>query len=652
MEPLRPLLSLAALLLITTAGPAAHGAEASLTDARLREIRSRCEERRDTFFRHDSGRPFSPAPIKKDWNGRGDFTRDYVHSTLLFAWRALRLNEQLPEANRALTEMCQYHLDRRQTLLEIHSFPGAISHLAHMAGLYGPEGSEAKGRLTEETHRVILATLWEWAKVKSRTADCVVDGSRTWTVTDSENHHASHFASCLAATAFLARLPDHAARRLDDGRTAKEHCDAWTAYLKEYLSERGRKGMTAEIESPSYAAATLGAVHWIHDLSEDPVLRRRAGDYIALYWALWAQQQIDGVSGGAKTRCYPKAAPGGGGFVSSAAWYVLGVGTPDFVHVSMLPFVTSTWKTPDLLIDLANDLEGRGAYEVTERRPGLSQPGAERRKGVIPLAPEGGGLVRHTFCTPDFVMGSLFCAARPNADWTAISAQNRWNGVIFRGARNARIYAYCETDDSSYNQQWAVQRGGTQIVQKLRTGLRPGGLRVWMSASGLSTPSLHDGWFVTESAGARAAVRVVSGEVRLLEPETAPKKKPARRDPEDVTEVPEGKPVGWVLECSDEFSPVVIETATKSEHPTREGFLKAIQSREIAAADGRLNYTGLRGDRFTFFTDQSALPRINDAPVDLAPARVYDSPFVQADWKVGRVTIQKGGRRLLLDFNE
>jgi hypothetical protein len=32
--------------------------------------------------------------------------------------------------------------------------------------------------------------------------------------------------------------------------------------------------------------------------------------------------------------------------------------------------------------------------------------------------------------------------------------------------------------------------------------------------------------------------------------------------------------------------------------------------------------------------------------------RVYDSPFVQSDWKSGVVTIQKGIRKLVLNFNE
>lgn len=642
---------LIALLLTAPEALLADTAGASLSADAIQQLRTESTQRCDAFFRKQSGQPFAPAPIIKDWNKRGDFTRHYVQSVLLFASRALYLNEPLAEANKALSEMCQYHLDRPQTLLEIHSFPGALRHLAQLAQFYGPDGTRGKGRLSPETYRVMLATMWEWAKVKSKLAASVVDESHTWTITDSENHHANHFASCWAVTAFLARVPEYHDRKFDDGHTAKEHSAAWTAYLREYLSERGGKGMTVEMESPSYASTTLSAVYWLYELTDDPVLKQRANDYITLYWALWAQQQINGVSGGAKARCYPSSAKNGESFVSRAAWYALGIGSPEFVHLEMLPFVTSSWKMPEVVMDLALDVKGRGSYEVNERRPGLAQPGVERLKGMSQIASDDGGLVRYTYCTPEFVMGSLICAARPASDWTTISSQNRWHGVIFRGAMNARIYPYCETDHSSYNQQWAVQHKGTLIAQKLKTSQHADELRVWISEAGLTAPVAESGWYFTEAAGAWAAVRVISGETKLIPPAApAKKKKPVpKASTSDDGDAVDSVANGWLLQCSDEWSPVIIEAATKSDYPTREAFQKAIEARDVKSKSGRLTYTALSGDRFVFLTDQTELPRVNDVPVILAPARVYDSPFVQSDWRSGVVTIQKGNRKLVLN---
>lgn len=649
------LIFLAALLLAPLAALAAgENKRGSLSDATLQQLRIESTRRCDAFFHREAGQPFTPAPILKNWNNRGDFTRHYVQSVLLFASRALSLNEQNAEANKALSEMCQYHLDRPQTLLEIHSFPEAIRYLAQLAQSYGPDGTRARGRLTDSTYRIMLTTMWEWARVKSKLADSAEDESHTWAVTDSENHHANHIASCWTATGFLARVPEYRDRKLDDGYTTAEHQTAWTTYLREYLSERGRRGMTVEIESPSYASLTLSAAYWLYEMSDDPVLKRRASDYITLYWALWGQQQIDGISGGAKARCYPDSAKSGQSFISRASWYALGIGSPEFAHLTMQPFVTSSWKMPDVVMDLALDGKGRGNYEVIERRPGLAQPGTEKRKGVSFIAPEGGGLVRYTYCTPEFVMGSLFCAARPTTDWTSISAQNRWYGVIFRGAMNARIYPYCETDHSSYNQLWAVQHKGTLIAQKLKTSQHAGGLRVWISEAGLTTPTEQGGWYFTEAAGAWAAVRVISGDTKLIPP-AAPankKKQLPKSGTSDDGDTIDASANGWRLECSDEWSPVIIEAATKADYPMREAFQKAFLTREVKSEGGRLTYTGLSGDRFTFFTDQSQLPRVNDEPVNLAPTRVYDSPFVQSDWKSGVVTIQKGDRKLVLNFNK
>jgi len=64
-----------------------------------------------------------------------------------------------------------------------------------------------------------------------------------------------------------------------------------------------------------------------------------------------------------------------------------------------------------------------------------------------------------------------------------------------------------------------------------------------------------------------------------------------------------------------------------------------------------LEYRALGGDSLTFTADYSRPPRINGKPVDYAPPKAFDSPFIQEDWNSGVVTLQKGERRLVLDFN-
>lgn len=65
-----------------------------------------------------------------------------------------------------------------------------------------------------------------------------------------------------------------------------------------------------------------------------------------------------------------------------------------------------------------------------------------------------------------------------------------------------------------------------------------------------------------------------------------------------------------------------------------------------------LDYKTIYGDRLTFDSDQKKTPTINGKPVDYAPPEVLESPFLQADYDRGVVTIQKGERKKVLDFSE
>lgn len=618
------------LVVLMAACPAA--ARAALPDEAIRVLRAETAARREAFFRKHSGEPFRPGPIRRDWNGRGDYTRLYNQSVILFASRALALGEQLPEANRALREMCQYHLDRPVTLREIHSFPQTLGELPRLCRDYGPAGRRGAGRLEPATHALLLRTMWEWARDRSRIADAERDRSRTWWIADSENHHAIHFTSCWGVALALAGEPSYRERPYDDGSTPAGQAAAWTAYAGDYLAERGRRGMTVEIDSPSYAVATLGAAYRIHALTDDPRLRRRAAAYVTLFWALWAEQQIDGVGGGAKTRCYPDSARRGTDFLRRAAWYTLGLGEPGFTHSGMLPLVTSDVELPDLLYDLAHDVAGRGAYEIVGRRVGLAEPGFARPP-LYRLLPDAPGLVRYGYVTPDFILGSFRQAAAGDESWAAISAQNRWSGVIFRGDPDARIYPAVVRPGGGavLNAFWAVQARGALVARRLGGAAPDGEWRVYFSRAGLTEPRREGGWVFTEAPGAWAAVRVAAGEFTW-------------------TAAAEGETGRW-LRCLDPDAPVVLEVASRAAFPDPAAFRRAVLALPVAPAGADFTHRTLGGDLLTLPAGGAGPARINGRPVDLAPARACDSPHVQADWGRGVILLRKGARRLELDFN-
>jgi hypothetical protein len=50
------------------------------------------------------------------------------------------------------------------------------------------------------------------------------------------------------------------------------------------------------------------------------------------------------------------------------------------------------------------------------------------------------------------------------------------------------------------------------------------------------------------------------------------------------------------------------------------------------------------------YTDLSRVPEVSNRPVTFTPEKLYDSPFLTSMYGTGVVTIQKNGRKQVLDF--
>jgi len=638
---MKQLFSLAILILsvsFITAGNVEQKEDLSdlqkLSSEQIAQIHSTTQQRKLEFFTKESGKPLVRRKIIKDWNNRGDFTRHYAQSIALFAMRACVLNEQLNEANEAIQELSQYHLDRPKTFFEVHSFPGVCDALSRLYTFYGTHGTKEPGRLSEKTCAILEKTMWEWANEKANIEEAELENSQSWWISHSENHHAQHYTTCWSFSRILKDVEAYKDKPFKDGHLASEHYTAWTTYLKEYIRQRACKGMFIEINSPSYASATLKSFYSFYDFTDDPVLKKRAGQLIELYWALWAQEQLETVEGGAMARCYLKSALRAGGFIQRVAWYVIGEGNPEFVHTSMLPFVTSTWLVPDMVLQIAAGSKSAGEYEISQRRMGLSEKGYHKPPNYR-IKPDESGILRYSYCTPDFIMGSLMTEARPTADWAAISSQNRWSGVIFDGDPDARVFPapFNAKGTSIYNGFWSVQAKGTMISQRLSEQTKgkdkPQEWRVFFSTAGLSEPVQKKSWVFSEAKNAYIGVCVVQGKSSF-----------------------EQSNFGQWLVCEDNLTPIIIEVGRKSDYADFSTFQKKAMNQPFSFEKSMLSYKTLDGDTLTFYCDQSRLPKINNSRIDLAPKLVFDSPFVQSKWNSGVVTIKYGQDEKILNFND
>lgn len=618
------------------------------------------DQRIDAMFRAEAGQSLARAAKQPPLSpGRGQFVRYYSWSLMAFASRCLYLDEQVDAANAAVRENAQHYLDNPRDISDRDSFHWHAETVLRLIDMYGKHGCAASGRLNEATEQLALEAIWLYVKRCSRLAHADVQKSKTWHVYGSENHHAMDFIVCWHFAKLAKCRECFQDRPFDDGATAAEHETAWSRYIVTYCLERARRGVCVEMMSDHYNWALIKGFYNVFDFG-DPEAKRAAGQFLDLFFAYWAQEQINGVQGGGRSRIYFHEAlqhnlePG----IAPIAWLYFGMGEQPAVHGFYMNAALSSYRPPAVVADIAMDVAGRGRYEVIQRAQGLGKQDKTSTRvdrGEVPnaLSTDGGGIVRYTYCDPAFILGTPMFEARPLSDWTHISAQNRWQGVIFRGEHDARIVPIVRPDNNrvTLNAFWSVQCKGCLITQKLQDCHGGCEMMVWMSRDGLSDPVEKDGWVFAEAAG-RAEVHGACGAYVAFR--EAWGDATWNNDVYTITK-PEG-PVyhtrlGHSMILNDDQAPVILQVMSKANIPSFEAFEALVLSSPVRLEGSVLHVTSIYGDAFTFDTSQQNVATINREPVNYEPQQVFASPFLNSGYETGIVTIRKGQRKCVLDFN-
>ena len=621
-----------------------------MTDQELNDLRDGFEARRDALFEADRGKPLVRAPKQPPLGpGRSAYIRGYSFSITEYATRCLWLGEQVEAANDALIENASAYLDDPPIIHDRDSFHWHSDTLLRLIEMYGSNGVIDAGRMTREAEKKCLDLCWEYCRPHSKLEDADYRASGTWDIHESENHHVQRFSTTWHYAKLAKDDPDYRDLEYDDGGSPLDHYRAWTDYTIAYCLERARKGLFVEMHNEGYNGVLLKGLYNCYDNGEAP-LREQVGRLLDLYWATWAQEQIDGVEGGGRTRVYQGAGSltHRDGTMARLTWLHMGSGKPGPIRCTVLSAALSAYRLPLVVMDLALDTPGRGIYEIHQRPLGLSVPG---HKGMHPyrMQQDHGGIHRYSYCTPQFIIGTPMVEAQEREAWAAISSQNRWDGVILAGHPNARIVPQVEAENEKvcFNGSWSVQQKGTLISQKLRTSAGGGAMRVWFSSAGLTAPETAGTWTVVEHNGAYAAVRPARGSYTW---ETVEAEDRTVGGHSGLAKVTEHLPGGRWMVLADEWSPVILEVIRKEDVGDRDAFVNALGEPDFKG--DTMTYVSVYGDTLTFDADQTHPPMVNGAPVDYAPATAFDSPFVKADWNSGRVWIHKGERELVLDFDE
>ena len=622
------------------------------------------EERRDADMERLRGRD---ANINRS-NG-GALASSVTH----FAMGAFWLDDQVTAANTALLEYANFFIHNRQVRNDQHSLYWTAELTARIISMYGRNGTVAPGRLEAEVEDRLLELMWifisehsyvdSWEEVSEFYANTVqterhaagdpmpvsanIINTRTWDIIESENHHVQTWMTIWDFTRLLAQEEAFRDREVPtDGHTVAEHYQAWTDYAQEFMRERAKRGLFVEMADDTYNSLTLKGVYNMVDFADDPVLQQLAANLLTLYYATWAEEQLDGVHGGGKSRIRGAKDRRSITAIRRTMWYYAGIGGRSTPHGLRMSAVTSGYRLPDLVVELATRPADRGVYEVVNPRLGLAYAGHWTNPHYR-LNPDNPGVLRYTYATPEFIMGIPMVPAIKNTQWTKISSQSRWQGVIFAGDNDARIFVQTArpSGSSDNNQQYGVQRKGTMITQRLRNSWHAAGTdatRVWVSDNGLSKRIEEGGWVFVEAPGAYAAVRPSRGGFTWEPAETTP------RDGSNWSG-------NWML-FDEEYAPAILEVARKSDFASYEDFRSQVLARPLRWDGEVLHYESLNGDAFVFHADNSQPrrlpnPTINgEGPNYHQPEYAFKSPFIHSEWASGIVKLRFMGEELTLDF--
>ena len=590
----------------------------AFTDEELIVVRDGFESRRSQTLDAQIADPY-PDPATMVWG------------QLDFALAAFYQNTRLADANQAITNA--YNMMNADPT-EPENFHWHGNHLVRIYEFFAADSKFWPGRLTSDSEQKICELLYNWARTKSVLGDTETVQSHTWYVWGSENHDSQRDSVCWGAARILSRTAPYNTMSYDDGFTIAAHYDGWKKFYKEYFRERAKCGVVVEISS-GYNPYTMMGWYNIYDFEDDATMRGLAGKMLDLYWADWAQEQIAGVRGGAKTRLYHEnSMTAAADSIYSSIWFYLNIGTPRSKAPNQMMLATSGYRMPLIVMDMALDTQGRGSYEVITRKMGrnLIPKPITLDEDTYAFDPENGGLSKYTYCTPQYIMGTLFMNRLPIEEWTAVSSQNRWGGVIFAGHPDARIYPQCKgnTDsDKTMNDIWSVQSKGTMISQKLTTNKYAAEMRVFFASPSTALYRYEDsGWVFVDVHNCYAAVKPAYGGYYWQDE-------------------------NWMI-LREEYSPVVIEVGLKSDYANLTAFKTDVKDNTFLydTVTGLFTYQAIQSrGTLTFHSLTADLPAVNNEPIQPQPSVTYQSPFINSQWRSGVIEITKDGRNLTLDFN-
>lgn len=440
--------------------------------------------------------------------------------------------------------------------------------------------------------------------------------------------------------------PAYANYTFPGGDTAEQRYGKWTTKFLDYFQYRAAKGQSVEVGSSIYQPHYFNPIMHLAEYSEDARLRELAREYISLHFADLAQETTNGIRGGAKSRA-PKNRVLNFNGERSAQYIYPFVGLPS-EGLNVLPsgnqlprlfggMTTTDYRVPQEIIDLMSDDTARGTYTYISNRMGegvrFTDPNLTvNNKYSVPSETQS-NLLRTTRVTPEYTLG--WFTVDENKDYMPISGQAQAMGVITNGTRDSRLIVNL-TGGKVNDELQAVGHGDAMLVRKQvgkHAGEKP---RVYVS-NNFFLSFEADGWiFGNDNSGAFFALKGVL---------------PTGSASYTVVDASSDGGNGVYYEFDDEDTVVLLQMGLQSEYTLVNNFKDTVRANSLTydSVDGSVTYDA--GTPITIFDDQR-VPKVGGQTLDLTPTKVYDSPYLNADYGSNIITFTDlNGQSFDLDFN-
>ena len=602
------------------------------------------EKRVDKVLDHFIESPTAEAPITDHPVKPGNvFSRRFNITVSGRAYLQLMTDPSKDASSSDMIEKVgQYYLDHPDEIPDPDSTYWAGEYHSAALAKFGINGTVRKGAIDRKAEvkmlEYMVAYLNEWSRLE------FYDQSlrhQTYYYWNSENHWWQEIVVSWGYLLALKDDPDFKDTVLDDGRTLDEHYTRTVAYMKEHMRQRVRKGFLVEISSGGYAGRMHNMYFMIYELSTDEDLKALASKTLDLWWAFWAEEQIQGERGGGKVRHRRLR-----GLLPNSeshmvpVWYYTGLGSRDLGYLKRLKpastvkplnymAVLSDYRPAPFVYEILADRSNAPPFSITQRRVGKSAGQDETAPAEIlnpppdPFGNEGiqkhkfydfedSDVLKYSWVSPNFILGTNMRPPLDASNWVAGSAQGWWHGLLLNNPGNnypERVVPTLIYPRDSMGEQYAVQSRGSMMARKLNDVWRgnsdnrkyPMGIFI---SSGLEEHTTLEGEFIfVEGPTAWVAIRAVDTEFVWAN------RKLERRH----------QRAGNFYELMRGSMPVIIEAAEHDEYESFEAFKRQAKLANLSHIDGAYHYDSLSGDRLTMFDDRSR-PMINSKLIDYTPA--------------------------------